>query len=78
MRPTWLISALARRGSSQARKAEDTMMQTRMRLPQMGWACTFQQKTRNLRAHSLQHIEENNFKYKKFPKQIFGEQVSVQ
>jgi hypothetical protein len=45
---TWLISALALSGSSQARNADETMMQTKMRFPQMGCACTFQQNTRNL------------------------------
>ena len=46
---TWLISDLALRGSSQARKADDTRMQTRMMLLQIGCAWIFQHITRTLK-----------------------------
>ena len=41
------MSESALSGSSQAKKPEDTRMQTRMMLEQMGWAWIFQQSTRN-------------------------------
>jgi hypothetical protein len=52
---TWLIGEPERRGSSQASRAEEMMMQTRMKLPMMGWPCSQWQNIRRLLSYKHDH-----------------------